>query len=287
MTQGTPCVIYFPGCGGALFYDRIGLSSIMLLLRAGFAVAVPPRHLCCGYPLLSAGMDTAFEDNLAHNRQYLASMIRALGKQGFEVAHLVTSCGTCLEGLERMGLSEQFPGLGQRDIMQLVLPLLRKEQLEHPLPPGTSLVYHASCHSEWAGIPAAKGQKQIVAALSNFSGAKVLLNGGCCGESGMGAMTSPQIYNLLRSRKQISLQAAFAALDGPEAHSGKAALPPVLVGCPSCKIGIGRCLINLHDKRPVLHVAEWVAGMIDGEDRRQSFRRRVNETRGDVRVVEG
>ena len=60
---GMPCALYFPGCGGALFYDRIGLSSIMLLLKAGFAVAVPPRHLCCGYPLLAAGMDTAFEDN--------------------------------------------------------------------------------------------------------------------------------------------------------------------------------------------------------------------------------
>ena len=176
----------------------------------------------------------------------------------------------------------------QRDVLQLVLPLLKKEQLEHPLPPGTSLVYHASCHSEWAGIPAAKGQKQIVAALSNFSGAKVLLNGGCCGESGMGALTSPQIYNLLRSRKQISLQRTFDEIDSPEARAGKnGVLPPVLVGCPSCKIGIGRCLINLHDKRPVLHVAEWVAGMIDGEDRRQSFRRRVNETRGDVRVVKG
>ena len=60
---------------------------------------------------------------------------------------------------------------------------------------------------------------------------------------------------------------------------------PVVVGCPSCKIGIARCLINMHDKHPVLHVAEWLAGLVDGEDRRQSFRKKVNETRGDVRVV--
>ena len=285
--QGTPCVIYFPGCGGALFYDRIGISSIMLLLRAGFAVAVPPRHLCCGYPLLAAGMDTEFEDNLAMNRQYLASMVRALSKQGFEVSHLVTSCGTCLEGLARTGLTEQFPGLGQRDIMQLVLPLLSKDQLEHTLPPDSTLIYHGSCHSEWAGIPAAKGQKQVVSALSTFSGAKIVLNGGCCGESGMGAMTSPDIYNLLRVRKEKALQQAIAEIDKPESGLKTANQPPVLVSCPSCKIGIARCLINMHDKRPVLHVAEWVAGMIDGEDRRQSFRRRLNETKGDVRVVEG
>ena len=97
-----PCVLYFPGCGGALFYDRIGVSSIMLLLKAGFAVAVPPRHMCCGFPLLAAGMDTAFEDNMAQNRQYLASMLRNLAKQGFDCKHLVTACGSCRDGLERL-----------------------------------------------------------------------------------------------------------------------------------------------------------------------------------------
>lgn len=42
----------------------------------------------------------------------------------------------------------------------------------------------------------------------------------------------------------------------------------------------------MHDKRPVLHVMEWLAGLLDGEDRRQSFRKKVNETRGEVRVVD-
>ncbi len=46
---------------GSLFYDRIGLSSIMLLLVSGVAVAVPPVHLCCWVPLLAAGMDAEFD----------------------------------------------------------------------------------------------------------------------------------------------------------------------------------------------------------------------------------
>ncbi|MDO5484558.1 MAG: (Fe-S)-binding protein, partial [Desulfovibrionaceae bacterium] len=109
-----------------------------------------------------------------------------------------------------------------------------------------------------------------------FGGVAVQLSPGCCGESGMGAMTSPQIYNMLRARKQERLQDAFA--DG---YDG-----PVVVGCPSCKIGIGRCCINLRDKRPVLHLTEWLAGLLDGEDRRQSFRKKINETRGEIRSVE-
>ncbi len=91
----------------------------------------------------------------------------------------------------------------------------------------------------------------------------------------MGSMTSPRIYNVLRQRKQNNLRDYFA-----NGYEG-----PVLVGCPSCKIGIGRTLINMRDKRPVLHVAEWLAGQLDGEDRRQSFRKKANETRGEVRVV--
>ena len=279
---GRDLALYFPGCGGALFFDRIGLSSIMLLLKAGICVAVPPRHLCCGFPLLAAGMDTAFEDNLAQNRQYLAAMLRNLGRQGFNCRWLVTACGSCRDGLERLGLQESFPQLELADVSQLVLP--RLPQLKEVAAQGKdeasagekkAALYHASCHCEWAGVNKNKGQRQLVSALEAFSGQSLTFSPGCCGESGMGAMTSPEIYNLLRQRKRESLASAFA-----EAQDG-----PVLVGCPSCKIGIGRNLLAMRDKRPVLHIAEWLAGLLDGEDRRQSFRKRTNESRGDIRPV--
>ena len=95
-------------------------------------------------------------------------------------------------------------------------------------------------------------------------------------------MTSPTIYNLLRARKQERLAQAFE----PQPQTGACYAGPILVGCPSCKIGIARCLIQLKEKHPVLHVLEWLANQVDGEDRRQRFRRRANETRGDVRIVQ-
>ncbi|MDR1856382.1 MAG: FAD-binding oxidoreductase [Desulfovibrio sp.] len=274
-SSGMECVLYFPGCGGALFYDRIGLSSTMLLLRAGFAVALPPRHLCCGYPLLAAGMNTPYEDNLAFTRQYLAAMLHNLAKQGFVCRHLVTACGTCRDSLERMGLTEQFPELVQRDVVQLFLARMEGDALRRPGNEGLRPVYHAACHCEWAGVHPIKGQRQIPRDLSQATGADLSLSEGCCGESGMSAMTSPAIFNLLRQRKIERLKGEL-----PETQDA-----PVLVGCPSCKIGIGRCLIALRDRRPVLHTAEWLAGLLDGEDRRQTFRKRANETKGDVRVI--
>ncbi len=273
---GMELAIYFPGCGGALFYDRIGLSSIMLMLAAGIAVAVPPRHLCCGYPMLAAGMDTPFEDNMAQNRQYISAMCRNLTRQGFDCRWLVTACGSCRSGMEKMSLGEVCPNLKLQDVSQLVLPRL---SLPHKAArTGESrekLLYHGACHCEWADVHKIKGQAAFARAIGDSSGCQVDVSAGCCGESGMGSMTSPRIYNVLRQRKQNNLRDYFA-----NGYEG-----PVLVGCPSCKIGIGRTLINMRDKRPVLHVAEWLAGQLDGEDRRQSFRKKANETRGEVRVV--
>ena len=143
-------------------------------------------------------------------------------------------------------------------------------------PEGKNLIYHGACHCEWADVHKIKGQKQLVKALGDFSGLTVSLNPGCCGESGMGAMTSPQIYNLLRSRKQDRLGQAFA--DG---YDG-----PVVVGCPSCKIGIARSLIKMHDKRPVLCGRNGWPGPLDGEDRRAEFPQKANESRGEIRVIE-
>jgi len=251
---------------------------VMLLMKAGYAVAVPPRHLCCGYPLLAAGMETKFEDNLAQNRQYLAAMIRALSTQGFDVKHLVTSCPTCSDGLERTGLTEQFPEITLRDVGQLVLPILNQEKkavATRPLPASTRLIYHGSCHCPWPGEHRVKGHKLLMQAVQDFSGAKLTLSPGCCGESGMGSVTSPEIYNTLRDGKQKRLSEAM----------GDSYKEVLLVSCPSCKIGIARCLLNMKRKNHVLHIAEFLAGLIDGEDRRQSFRKRVAETKGDIRVV--
>ncbi len=266
-----PAVLYFPGCGGALFYDRIGMASILLLLKAGFAVAVPRPHLCCGYPLLAAGMDEAFNHNREATRRRLADLILKVRENGYDLKHVVTACGSCRDGIERMELDSLASGIVPRDVLQLTLPLLeaRPEALE-----GKPLLYHGACHCEWAGVHKVKGQAQLLQALSAFCGAEVALSPGCCGESGMGAMTSPQIYNVLRQRKRQRLEEAFEHYDGP-----------VVVGCPSCKIGIGRTLIAMHDKRPVLHSAEWLAQLLDGEDWRHAFRKKVNETRGDVRTV--
>jgi Fe-S oxidoreductase len=162
--------------------------------------------------------------------------------------------------------------LPHNDIVQLLvdrLPLIE----ELPGEDAERIIYHSSCHPAWSGVKATKDAGKVARALERLTGSSIMLNPGCCGESGAGAYTCPSIYNTLRERKRGNLQAALA---GYESDS------PILVSCPSCKIGIARTLMTMDaanpargkgqeveqeqgeqpvidTHRPVMHNAEWLA----------------------------
>ena len=245
----TEAILYFPGCGAGLFARRIALAGLYLLLRSGYAVVIPEKHLCCGYPLLSAGLQTEFEANLARNRKELEQAVRTARDKGFTLTKIAATCGTCQEGLERHHLAD-IDLTEQKEItrfaMQHMPPL--EQRLE-----GDFYVYQASCHGEVPGEHRTKCAGRQAMALEAYTGATIKVTTGCCGESGTGAFAAPQVYNVLRERKRLDLEQLL-----PMSVEGRA----VLVGCPSCKQGIARSLIAMHDKRPVWHTAEWLVEMI-------------------------
>ena len=280
-TELKDAVLYFPGCGGSLLSRSIGLSALGLLLRTGVAVILPETHLCCGYPLLSAGADGQFAANMERNRKLLRETVAGATGRGFRVTHVVTACGSCREGIERLEPSTLLEGAGELvhlDVMQFV-----QERMDAN--PGLfdgKVLYHASCHPEWVGVHKVKGVRKQAAAISRLSGAAVEVSPGCCGESGMGSIASPLVYNTLRKRKMDVLGKALA--DYPAG--------PILVGCPSCKVGITRSLMGMHVRRPVLHTVEWLATLLFrdrwGEKWLRVFRRRIapNADAQGVRVVD-
>ena len=276
---GTEALLYFPGCGGSLFYKRIALASIALLTDAGYAVVVPERHLCCGYPLLSSGADGNYRENLARNKQYLAATMQSAEARGLRISKLVTACGSCRDSLHRYNIEDIHGNpLTQMDVIQV----LSEKSADYPncSAKNQNLLYHASCHPEWAGVKAVKGGASAAAALEKISGAKINVSQGCCGESGTGAYSSPGIYNALRERKKTRLEKALPTYD-PKT--------PILVGCPSCRIGIGRTLLGLSEdghtqlaKRPVLHSTEWLAELIFGEDWIQNLKKEASQFNTDT-----
>jgi Fe-S oxidoreductase len=242
-------IFYFPGCGAGVFARRIALAGLALLLRCGYGVVLPETHMCCGYPLLSCGLRTLFAHNLARNRDCLVVSLDKARAAGFVVAKIATTCGTCHEALHRhepetMGLTEAV------DITRFVLQNL--PPLDAPLG-GERFIYQASCHGEVPGEHRTKCAGRQAMALEAYTGAVVKVSAGCCGESGTGAITSPEVYNVLRERKQLDLAALLPGTGGR----------PVLVGCPSCKQGIGRTLLNMGEgRRRTLHTTEWLAELV-------------------------
>jgi FAD/FMN-containing dehydrogenase/Fe-S oxidoreductase len=248
-------VFYFPGCGASLFSRSIGLASLYLLIRSGVSVILPPKHLCCGYPLLSQGMEEAYLVNQDRNLPVIRSALREAKQLGFFANTVLTSCGTCRESLQKYGVEMIF-GLNVRhlDVTQYLLGRLSLKGKATG-----QLLYHSACHAEWNGLAPAKSGEAYRKGLAELTGTKVHLSPGCCGESGLGAMTSPAIYNKLRGRKQAQLA---QDLEG-------CADCQVVVGCPSCKMGISRCLLGMEGqaaRREVLHAVEYLARLAGGPD---------------------
>ncbi|MFP5258307.1 MAG: (Fe-S)-binding protein, partial [Acidobacteriota bacterium] len=244
-------VLYFPGCGASLFSSVIGMAAVHLLLRAEVAVLMPHTHLCCGYPLLAAGMGEAYRQNRERNRAALAALLDEAEALGLKPAYSLTSCGTCRESLEEHELKTLRPNLVHMDVTQFLIGRLDFPKSEDASP----ILYHAACHNEWSDVPKTKAAEMYRAALADITGRPVSISPNCCGESGTGAMTTPAIYNQLRDRKRETL-----AEDLAEA----AETMPILVGCPSCKMGISRILAEMRDKHTVMHTLEYLAEALDG-----------------------
>ena len=254
-----------------------------LLLKAGVNVVLPDRHLCCGYPLLSSGCTEAYGANRHRTIQAILDTLIVTGRAGMKATTLVTSCGTCREAIETYDFSQELSEpLRHQDIVQFLLG-----RLEIPKPAegegGEALLYHAACHAEWVDVPKVKAPEIYRKALADALGAKVRLSPGCCGESGLGALTSPAIYNRIRDRKKEQLGLDLAKPDSkrPDRHT------PILVGCPSCKIGVKRCLMQMHRPNEVLHTTEHLAEKLGGPKWQKELKRMIErgEKKGKLVVV--
>ncbi len=262
-TASKRAALYFPGCGASLFYRSIGMAAVRLLLDAGVSVALPPDHLCCGYPLLASGCRDQFERMGAQNQKSLENLIRQAESNGFIIKSMLTSCGTCREGIKDYRLkSLETRQVEHMDVVQFIMQQTKAGFAKGP----ERLLYHAACHHEWTGVPALKAGDIYARELGKLVGSTVDISPYCCGESGLGALTSPKIYNRLRARKKEQMTRDLA---------GYPVQNPVVVGCPSCKIGVSRTLMELHQSREVLHTLEFLAALRHGSSWRKDFHKQL------------
>jgi Fe-S oxidoreductase len=231
--------------------------------------------MCCGYPLLSSGYQDAYRKNRARNIEALGEIFVKAGNEGVKPQAVLTACGTCREALSGYETAVIAGGrIPHFDVVQYLMTRLPGRSPSGIVPP-PRLVYHAACHAEWEGVPLAKAPEMYRQALADLTGAKVDLSPGCCGESGLGALTSPDLFNRIRLRKQEQL-----ASDLDQAASDT---QPILVGCPSCKIGIKRCLLRMGRKQSVYHALEYLAVVLEGPKWKRNFKKALAGARQDGR----
>lgn len=209
-------VVYFPGCGSERMFPEISIATIALLYHAGVRIVILPEYLCCGYPLLANGRTAAADMKSYENRVMMHRIADMLGYM--EIRHVLVSCGTCFEMLEKYEIENIFNGAALMDINEY----LASEGLYSSVRNGLKILYHEPCHTPLKNLGASK-------TFESLFGASPVMVPRCCGEGGTLALSTPEISNLLRERK-----AAGIVRESPGRRC------TVLTTCPSCVQGLSR-----------------------------------------------
>jgi FAD/FMN-containing dehydrogenase/Fe-S oxidoreductase len=232
--DGKGRVLLWPDTFTNHFEPQIAIAATDVLQRAGFAVAIPPRPLCCGRPLYDYGMLRLARRQL---RQILATL-RADIQAGTPIIALEPSCGAVF----RDELTAMLPhDQDAKRLAKLVLTLgefldRHEEEWEAPTLRRHALV-HFHCHQKaTADIAADTRVLDRLGVLHEDSEA------GCCGLAGSFGYEHGDPY-------RVSLQA------------GERALLPAVRNCPEETLIVTdgfscRHQITHASERRALHIAQ-------------------------------
>jgi FAD/FMN-containing dehydrogenase/Fe-S oxidoreductase len=177
----SPAVFLWADTFNNYFHPATMRAAHQVLTSAGFRVAVPNRHLCCGRPLYDFGMlDTA--------KQYLQKILDALTPQidaGTPIVVLEPSCASVFRD-ELVNLFPHDPRAPKlRSLVYLLSEFLVKYAPNYQPPKiDGKIVVHGHCHHKsMTGI----GERGMFDELKllRATGAQVeALDSGCCGMAG-------------------------------------------------------------------------------------------------------
>ena len=210
-------VIYFPGCGSERMFSDISMAAVALLYHAGVRVVMPPEYLCCGYPLLANGRTEQAELKSYDNRVKFHKMANIISYM--DIGHVLVTCGTCFEMLEKYEMDNIFT---DAEIMDVSEYIVSNNLYSAGIAVKGKVLYHDPCHTPLKHA----GYREVIPSLT---GANARLLPFCCGEGGTMALSTPELSNSLRERKAADI--------GKLRIEGRAV---VLTTCPSCIQGLSR-----------------------------------------------
>lgn len=230
-------VVYFPGCGSERMFPDISIATIALLYYAGVRVIIPPTYLCCGYPMRANGKLNQARIKTNENRVLFHRMADTFSY--LDIGDIVVSCGTCYEMLLDYQLENVFRGARLIDVNEFIA----REGL-YSKTINDTLIYHEPCHTPLKAM----GYQKTFSLLLNTKPVSVP---NCCGEGGTLALSTPDISNSLRERKETNIRANVVRKN-----------VTVLTTCPSCVQGLCKIqdTIKVTGKSLVVYIAEQCLG---------------------------
>jgi Fe-S oxidoreductase len=158
------------------FHPETSRAALNVLQAAGFRVAVPRNHLCCGRPLYDFGM-------IERAKSYLQRILQALGPQidaGLPVIVLEPSCASVFRD-ELRGLFPSDSRAARLRSQTFLLSEFLQQQAPAYQPPqlARNILLHGHCHQK------SLMKMDHAESLLRKTGAQVSsIDSGCCGMAG-------------------------------------------------------------------------------------------------------
>jgi glycolate oxidase iron-sulfur subunit len=238
-----PLIGFFSGCALTYLYPQVGEIMVALLSYMGFSVYTPRSQRCCGIPAHSAGNGKLVEELAAAN-------VDAFSR--WEVAHIITACGSC-----NNGIGENYRAMGDDylsftdkviDFSEflnkygLFAELAKMARWQKPL----RVTYHDPCHLKSQGIT--KAPRELLRMLPNVEFIEMENADSCCGLGGTFSVLHYEQSKKIGAKKMAGLAASGADF--------------VATGCPGCIIQLQDSINHAGLKVQAVHLLELVAGAL-------------------------
>ena len=259
VTEDSPAVFYFPGCGSERLFSQIGLATLAMLYDSGAQTVLPPGYLCCGYPQTSSGYTEKGQQITTENRVLFHRVANTLNY--LDIKTVIVSCGTCMDQLLKYEFEQIFPDCRLLDIHEYLM----EQGYSVTATSGVQYMYHDPCHTPM------KTHNPLQVA-SKLMSTQVTLSDRCCGEAGSFAVARPDIATQVRFRKAEELSKGIQALTGKETVQNNTV--KMLTSCPACQQG----LMRYEDETGLEtdYIVVELAKNILGEDWQSAFVARAN-----------
>jgi glycerol-3-phosphate dehydrogenase subunit C len=179
--RGRKAAALFPGCFVSYYEPGAGLDIVFLLEKAGYEVLVPDGFVCCGLPMLCAGLMNAARTRARQNSRKVA----LLTEQGIPVISPCPSCALMISREYQEIFPEDTAGTGTGLVYEassFIFSLVEQGLLNmtDARPIAGKIAYHAPCHLRALGMG-----RQGFELLRHISGTHIEdVNAGCCGLAG-------------------------------------------------------------------------------------------------------